>query len=263
MFARKPILCEESAEGSSSGGGSSGGDASALQTKLEQQTAELDRLRNHSQTLLDEKKALKRSLDQFKDLDMDAVKKMFKSFESNEEAKLIAEGKLDEVVNRRTEKTALEAANKLQELTSKFDDSQKTVAQLNSKYNEAVAGHHIRKAAEEAGVVVSAIDDVLGRAKGLFAITEDGDLEARDKNGNLRLINNKPLNPKLFVDSLRNIAPHYWPVSQGAGANGGSGGPGQKANPFKKGSPDFSITAQAKLRRDNPDLAVQMQKAAG
>lgn len=236
----------------------------ALQKDLKASTDETERLRSHAAKILDEKKKLQSDYKAFSDLgDLETVQNLLKQFEGNEDAKLVAEGKFDEVLNKHTQRLKLDLEGKINELNDKLNLSETTSQEYARKYHEAEAGHAVRAAAVAAGVRDTAIDDILLRSKGIFTVSDDGTLEARDSEGNLRTINNKPLTPDLFVAGLRDKSPHYWPDSQGGGARGGSGVVNQK-NPFKKGTKDYNVTEQAKLRKTNPELANQLAaEAAG
>jgi ElaB/YqjD/DUF883 family membrane-anchored ribosome-binding protein len=257
MFKRKYILCEEAGEGGAAGGASTGNN-----TQLEELQAELERLRSHSKKLLDEKKTLKATLDKFGDIDPEKFKGMMTQLESSEEARLLAEGKIDDVVARRSERKILEVQSQLEELVKASDTAKEEASTWRNKYNSAVVERHIRIAAEKAGVIPSAIDDVLARAKGVFSVTENDQLEARDTDGTLVKVGNKALDPLLFVESLKEKAPHYWPASQSGGAMGGAGGNSRTANPFIKGSKEYNVTEQAKLRRNDPQLAAKLELEA-
>jgi len=257
-------------EGEPGQGGGAGGETieqlqaklAEMQTAMSEQNDEIGRLRKHSQKLLDEKKVLKTNLDKFEGIDLESMTKMMEQFENNEEAQLLANGKFDDVMNRRTEKMRLNFENKIEELTNQNTELQNERSGLQNKYNDAVVNNYLRAAAEQANVLPSAIDDVLARAKGTFSVLDNGDLEARDSDGNLRTVGNKQLTPELFVDSLKETAPHYWPASQSGGANGGAGGGGKQVNPFIKGSKDYNITEQARLRKSDPQLAQQFAEEA-
>lgn len=264
MFKMKHTFREGDAGGDGTGGASGGNDDfkakfEAMEVQFQEQAEELNRLRSHSKKLLDEKKQLKSNLDKFDGID---IEKLLQQFDSNEEAKLIAENKFDEVVNRRMEKTLLEWENRLNEANKKLEQSDTEKTALQSRYNNAVVNNHLRAAAEKAGVLPSAIDDVLARANGTFTVLDNGEIEARNADGSLRTVKSKPLSPELFVDDLKEVAPHYWPASQSGGANGGSGRGGKQENPFLKGSPQFNVTEQAKLRKSDPQLAEQLEHEA-
>ena len=92
MLKRKFVKMEEANAGE---GGSAGGGTAPDVAKMQQ---ELDAMRKSQATLLDEKKKLQK---QYEGIDVEAVRKMQAHFDSSEEAKLIAENKWDEVINRR------------------------------------------------------------------------------------------------------------------------------------------------------------------
>ena len=62
------------------------------------------------------------------------------------------------------------------------------------------------------------------------------------------------------------FAPAFMNPNSGGGAGGsgsGAGGAGTQANPFKKGTDAHNLTNQAIMKRDQPELAIAMAKAAG
>lgn len=268
MFKTKFNLLEgEPGVGGGSGSGTSLAELQkqieTMQTAMSEQAAEVDRLRSHSAKLLDEKKKLQSDYKAFEKLgDPDVIGKMLKQFENDEDAKLVAEGKFKEVLSKHTERMKLDYESTIEDLGKKLSESDSVKAKYEQKYHEAQAGHAIRQAAVAAGVRETAVDDILLRGKGVFIVSDEGTLESRDKDGNLRKINGKELTPTLFVESLRKTYPHYWPDSQSGGARGGAGGGKAMSNPFKKGSKSFNVTEQAKLRRSNPELAKQLEAEA-
>jgi len=228
------------------------------QAALQERDAEIERLRNHSQKILDEKKKLQK---QYEGLgDPEHVKQILAQFENDEDAKLVAEGKFKDVLKKHTERLSLEYKSQLDELSKQLKELEEAKTKFEGLYHESEAGHAVSAAAIKAGIRDTAIEDVLMRAKGVFRVSEDGKLEARDKEGNLVTVENKPLTPELFVQQLKEKYPHYWPESQGAGASGGSGET-VKDNPFKKGS-SFNLTKQALLRKNDPELAKKLEQEA-
>jgi hypothetical protein len=261
MFIPKNVFMNENG-GDGGDGGGAGSSLEQLQATLESQNAELERLRQHSSKLLDEKKKIQQDFKKYEALgDPEQISNILKHFENNEDAKLVAEGKFDEVLAKHTQRQQLDYEEKINNLSSSLEEQAKAADKYKNMFHESQAGHAIRAAAEAAGVRSTAVEDILLRGKGVFTVSDDGTLEARDKDGNLVVANGKPLSPDLFVAGLKDKYPHYWPDSQGSGANGGNG-VGQQVNPFKKGSKDYNVTEQAKLRRTNPELADQLAKEA-
>ncbi len=255
MFHKRFPLWDEN-DGNNGGSSGSGDDISALKD-------EISRLRNHSSKLLDEKKQIQESLKRFDGIDPENVKKMMSVLESSEEAKLLAENKLDEVVNKRTEKLRIDS----ERLKSEFDEykaeSEKKNNDWKQKYAAKVIETELRREAEKAKVVPEAIDDVISRARGIFSLDEDGKIEARDSDGNIITVKKKALNPEVFISQLKETAPHFWPKSQGAGASGGTGNGGMnEVNPFIPNTPGFSLTEQSKLMNSDPEKARMFEQAA-
>lgn len=178
--------------------------------------------------ILGEKKKLQEQLDKMADtwkgLDPEAVRNIMTRLENDEEAKLLAEGKTDEVIERRTERLKADHAKQLSaleaqvgELTQALDGSRGTVKQL------TVDGA-LRQAATELNVVPSAIPDVLARAMGVFQLQEDGSLRAEDKSGTIYGKDGKtPITPAEWLAGMKESASHWFPAPSGGGAGGGNG----------------------------------------
>jgi len=220
-------------------------------------TDELDRMRGHQHTLLEETKTAKNE----RKASSDALAAIQTKIDDLEKKGLIHEGNYEELLTRATEKMKLDFDTKLGDSTAAFNELSDKYKTTVNGYNTEKINSELRKAAESAGVIPGAIDDVVFRGNGIFNFGDDGKIEARDSEGNLRKIGNKQMTPKNFVESLKENAVHFWPQSEGAGATGGSGKGSNDVNPFVKGK-NFNITEQAKLRRNDPGLANELQKAA-
>ena len=184
-----------------------------------------------NKTLLDEKKTVQSMLnalqEKWGDLDPSEVKTVMELFANNADAQLIKEGKFDEVLAKRTDKLIAEHTEVVTELNKKIEELETSSTGYKSKYENKVTDVALRQAASGAEVVNTAIDDVVSRGQSIFTVDENGDLEARDKDGNLIKIEDKLLTPALFIEGLKVSAPHYWPGSAGSDAGGaGSGGIG-------------------------------------
>ncbi|MDX1698977.1 MAG: hypothetical protein R3250_00095 [Melioribacteraceae bacterium] len=231
-------------------------------SELDSLREEINRLKGHNSKLLDEKKSVQAKLKEFGDIDADSVKKMMKAFDSNEEAKLLAEGKLDEVVNKRSEKVKLQ----LDSLKSEFDEfklnSSKEKDVWKNKYEKTVIENTLRKELEDSKIRPEFIDYALFKSEGLFSLDENEKIESRDSEGNLRTVKRKQLDPALFVEQLKENESHLWPESKGAGATGGSGnGVSDGPNPFIKGK-GYNLTEQAKLYKTDPEKAERLKAIA-
>lgn len=216
-----------------------------IKSLIEKAVAEATKgLINNRDQLKDEKTKLQSKLDemssQWEGLDPKQVQSLMSRMQNDEETKLIAEGKIDEVLSRRTEalqgdyQKRIDAADQIRaDLESKLSGMQGEVKKL-------VLDSTIRRSASDIGIIPTAIDDALYRAKDIFSIGENNSVVAKDADGSVKLGKDgkSPLNPAEWIESMKEQAPHWFMQNQGGGANGGSG---------KGGASSFSITrAQAR-----------------
>lgn len=156
------------------------------------------------------------NLKRFEGIDPDTVKGMLKRFENDEEAKLIADGKLDEVINKRTERLRGDVDKQLKEANSKVEKAEIFA----NKFRARVLGDEIRSAAGKAGALSSAQEDLILRAKGIFQINDEGQAVAVDEDGNpvMGKDGRTPLSPAEWIESLKESAPHLFPAASGTDA---------------------------------------------
>ena len=207
----------QSQAGEGDGGGSSG--KTYTQAEVDELVAGLkaknSELLGSQKTLKDEVSTLDAALKRFDGIDPEAVSAILKRFTDDEESKLIAAGKIDEVLDKRTARMK--------------EAHQKETAALQAKierYSAHVLGDVIRAAGQEAGIHKSAVEDAIARAKGVFVVDDNGELVARegalDSKG-------KPLSPKAWLADMKELAPHWFPAPQGGGSgHGGTNIAGKK-----------------------------------
>jgi hypothetical protein len=185
-------------------------------------------LASNRDEILAEKKALQAKFEEtsktWEGLDPAAVRNIMSRLENDEEARLLAEGKTDAVIERRTERLKADHAKQLANL-------EKQIADLSTNYTGAVSTvkqlkveGSLRQAAVELGLVPSAIEDALSRAMNVFKVGEDGKLLA-EENGSTAYGKDgrTPLTPSEWLESMKEKAPHWFPAPVGGGAGGGNG----------------------------------------
>ena len=220
---------------------------------------EVNGLKSKNQELLGSNRTIKTELDklkgQFEGLDLDAVKGLLAKVGQDEETKLIAEGKIDEVINRRTERLRSDSDKQIKAANERADKAEAFAA----KYSDKVLADSIRAAAIKAGALPEAAEDIILRARGTFKLSEDGEAIATDRDG--EVVYGKdgktPLSPLEWAESLRETATHLWPRAQGAGPTGDQGGKATK----KWG--EYTEQERAALARDNPDAFKKLQATKG
>jgi hypothetical protein len=197
--------------------------------------------------LIGKEKELKANLAQFEGIDPEAVRTILKRFVDDEEAGLIKQGKLDEVLNKRTERMAADWDKKVKAETARAD---KLKAKADKLAERAMA-ESIIKASQKAGALPEATEDIVLRAKGAgWTIDDDGNVIAM--NGDTVVFGKDgktPLTPEEWAASLRENAPHLWPRAQGSGAMGTNGA--------AKGGPDLSkLPPEARITQYRAQQAV-------
>lgn len=177
--------------------------------------------------ILSEKKALQAKMDalakQWDGLDPETVRKIMSRLETDEETKLLAEGKLDEVLARRTERLRADHAEqvsaldeRIKKLTGEHERAQSEVKRLR------VEGD-LRQAATELNVVATAIPDALARAMAVFTVVDDGSLSAEKDGATWYGKDGKtPISPREWLEAMKESAPHWFPGPSGVGAAGGA-----------------------------------------
>lgn len=180
--------------------------------------SEVGGLKEKRDELLKAQRTLKDQLKQYDGIDAERARKLEAQLAENEEAQLIADGKLDEVLNKRTERMREEYDRKLAEAQNTAESS-KAFAQ---KFRGRVMSDEIRAAAGKVELVDSAVEDAVHRAAALFEVNDEGEVVPKEEAG--LDADGKPLTPEAWLESMREKAPHWFPVPQGGGARGNGSG---------------------------------------
>lgn len=168
----------------------------------------------------DAQKRLKELQTQFEGIDPVAAKDLLSKVNQSEEARLIADGKIEEVIKQRTVRMQAEYDAKLKEAEGKMTAAEQRAARRDAQVLE----NQIRQAATEAGIHKHAIDDALLRARTQFSLSDSDAAVALGSDGQpvYGKDGQTPLSLKEWFDSMKNAAPHWYPAgSSGSGAGGG------------------------------------------
>jgi hypothetical protein len=168
-------------------------------------------------------KLYKELKEQFEGLDPDVIKDIMSKFDTDEDAKLIKAGKIDEVVQRRVEMMRKEMEKEFK----KRDDATAKEKARADKFSSRVLENHIRQAATKAGIHQHAVDDAIFRGRSMFSLNEEGDAIVLDEGGNVKMGKDgkTPLSPVEWLESMKESAPHWYPSgSSGGGSQGNKGG---------------------------------------
>jgi hypothetical protein len=152
------------------------------------------------------------------------VKTILQRFSDDEEAQLIAAGKIDEVLDKRTERLRADVDKQIKAANERAEKAEA----FSNKFRDRVLGDAIRSAALKAGALPEASDDLILRAKGTFQLNDEGEAVAVDANGDVLFGKDgkTPLTPVEWAESLKETAPHLFPRAEGSGAGGHKPGGG-------------------------------------
>lgn len=184
-------------------------------------------LKSNRDEILGEKRKLSEQLtelqERWKDLDPSVVRNLMSRIENDEEAKLLAEGKVDEVLERRTERLRAQAETDVKAAQEIAEARQAELDTANSVIKELVVDAKIRAAAGDLGLVTTAVDDAIERGRKVFSLDDEKNPVALEKDGSTirRGKDGKtPLSPKEWLEGMKEAAPHWWAPSNGGGAAG-------------------------------------------
>jgi len=223
----------------------------SLKAQTEAQIAKaVEGLSAKNAELLGEKKSIQEKLQGYAAItDPERALEALKFLDENADAQLIKDGKIGELIEKRTSVMRSDHEAALKDLQAALSEASNESKIFKTKYQSKMIEDTIRAAALEAGVLPAAITDVLARGNRVFSLSEHGEVEARDKNGNL-LKNAKDMvvTPKNWVMDLKDSAIHYWPASEGAGAFSGSGNPDDIAEQLQALAIKGDMVGYRKLR---------------
>lgn len=235
---------QQAAEGGEGGGGQPQ-ITPEIQALIDQQVAGL---KAKNGELIAASKTYKLEMDamkaQFEGVDIEAVKGLLKRAGHDEETRMLAEGKVDEVFSRRTDRMKQDYDKQFQAK----DGELKRYQQANQKLSARALSDAVAKAAVKAGALPTALEDIVLRAQHSgWIVNEDGEVVARKGDEVLYGKDGKsPLTAEEWANSLREAAPHLFQQPSGTGAPGSGGGGGAAQGNFG-GSKQDRLTAIKKL----------------
>jgi hypothetical protein len=172
-------------------------------------------LKEKNTQLLDEKKTIQKTLKNFDGLDPEAAKEALKFLEGNEDAQLIKDGKIEELLDRKTSTMRTEHETAVEGLSESLLTATESGKKYKGLYESKLLDDSLTTAAIAAKVESTAIADIILNGKGIFSISEDGSVEARDKDGKvLKTSDGKVLTTTNWVEEKRASSPHWWGKSE-------------------------------------------------
>ena len=193
----------------------------AVAKAVEENTKGLEENRNailaEKRELSEQLKAAQEQAKQFDGLDVNKIRTMIEAVEKSDEAKLISEGKIDEVIESRISSAKNAYEQQFQEKDVEIQSLAEQNAKLQNMYESKLIGDAIQAEALRQGMLPEAITDAVNSSQGLFKLGEDGSVQAAKVD---EFINS----PERFIKSLKETKPYYWPANADFRLNGSGGG---------------------------------------
>ena len=212
--------------------------------------------------LKDEKTTALAKAKEFEGLDATEIKALLERIGQDEEAKLISEGKISEVLEKRTERLRADYDGQLKAKDVEIEALKKQVETQTKELSSLKLDDAVNAAATKIGVLAEASEDALARAKRIFALNDKGLIEGRDASGALILSKDgsSPLTVPEWLEGMKDSAPHWWAATKGADAAGGAGHKSGDKNPWL---PEHrNVTERMKIAKADPELAKRLQAEA-
>lgn len=235
----------------------------AIQEAIRKATDEqVKGLKAKNSELLGKVKEANDHLKAWEGLDPEQVKGLMQRINADEETRLMSEGKLDEVLAKRTERMKADFGSQLGSRDKRIQELEQAMKAKDEQLDRIVIDGAVRDAAIKAGLVPSAVEDAVIRGRSMFVRDEHGNPIARDAGGDLVMSKDgkSALGPSEWLESMKDNASHWWPPSTGGGTQPGRAGSERIKNPWKKDS--FNLTEQGRIFKENPDLAARLKNEA-
>lgn len=166
--------------------------------------------------------------------------------------------KLNELVEGRLAQKTGPLDRQITTLTEENDSVKTENIALKSQIETRDRNDAVRAVATEMKVVATAMPDVEMVAGMYLERNEAGDFVTKaDAPSGIT----PGVDAKQFLKEMQKIRPHWWPASEGGGAQGGSGLNSGEANPWKGDT--WNMTQQGVIHKADPALAARLAKAAG
>lgn len=178
--------------------------------------------------LADALAALEAAKEAYGGTDPEAVKTILAKVNDQNEQELIRQGRLDELVARRTQSMQSNYQKQLDATAKKAAEAEKAAQSTRDRYASTYLAEQTRKAieAKKLRVVPTALDDILRRGRETFKLADD--LQTFEPASQDFGPDGKPPTIESWIDGLTQQAPHFFE---------GGGGGGTSSNTGKGGGP--------------------------
>jgi hypothetical protein len=162
---------------------------------------------------------MRATVDRFAGLDVEAAKEALDFKRKAEDKKLLDEGKVEELLQKRTEIMRRDYENALKAREQRMAELEQQAKSLEASYSEVVIDNGLKTAAIKHGVRDTAVDDVILRGKRVWRLKDNKPLPLRD-DGTVIMGKKatEPLTMEEWLEGLKPDAPHLFEPNKGMGS---------------------------------------------
>jgi hypothetical protein len=156
----------------------------------------------------------------YKDLDPSEAREALKRLQGIEEKDMLDEGKIEELLDKRTERMRLDFEAQLTAKTTALETAESLLGNRDKELSDIKIYDSIKDAALGKGARKEALQDIKNRATGVWSL-RDGEAVALDDGEVIVGKRGDPLTIDEWVDSLASEATYLFEPNKGGGATGG------------------------------------------
>lgn len=254
LYQIKPlstVMYVREGDGDGDGGGSGVGDDVDAKIAAAVEAATKG-LKAKNDELLGKLKASSEKLKTFDGMDPVQIKALQERLDQDEDTKLLAEGKKQQVIEKYTERMRAQHASELTALQEKVSQADKRT----EAYRGAVLDNHIRSVT--GGLHKGAVEDALLHARQIFTLDEKGNAVQLDSEGTpvLGKDGKSPFSPAEWIELQKELKPHWFPTStSGSGSGNSRDGGGGTGKTIKRADFDnLSPLKQGEIARSGVNI---------
>jgi hypothetical protein len=205
------------------GGGAGGIDLNspeiqkAIQAKVDESVLGL---KNKNAEVIGKLKEAQEKMKQFEGVDFEKLKNLQIQMDNNEEMRLLAEGKTEEVVTRRVELLKRDYESQITARDGKLSEYEQVLKQKEENLRKLLVDGTIREAYIQLDFEPAALEDVTRSARDVFIMDENGNVVPRDANGNMIFSKDgtTPINAAQWLELQAERKTYLRRASKGGGA---------------------------------------------
>jgi len=163
------------------------GDVYQLDAEGNPSDEKIKEFRQNNIELMKKITAAEEKIKKFEGVDPEKARNAIAELETLKEKKLVEEGKIEELLNQRTERMKADFQNQTKILTDKVKDYELKLTDMRNQLAESIIDKEIQlRVSSTANPQKGAMPDIISRGRKIFKIDDKGQVVAVDEKGNTR-----------------------------------------------------------------------------